>query len=303
MLKWFNTSPLFEEEDGASGTATLAPGDPFEHDTADVEDDEPEVVESASDKELKAVKAELAEERRKRTESEADARHWATQARRPAAPTVASEPVVEDKAEDLDEDPSVFLDGLSTKGAKLLKEKGFITKADLKEVIAELRADTDNKISGTVKATKLDALMAEEFPELIADSVKVDNAKKSGTRAEVSQLFQRTTEIYNEAIESNSALAGSPEIMLIAARQARAELKGKPKEKATEPEVHVDSRPQSRRSRIESARPARDVRDDDRGGGRSEMTAQQREVAKRLGVSEGDFQSQQAKIERTRRRG
>lgn len=303
---WFLSSPLFDEEDGASGTATLAPGDPFEHDHEEAEVEDKPVVESDSDKRIKALEAEVASERRKREESEADARHWSQQARRPAE---RAQPIVE--AEDLAE-PEVtekadaFLDAVSSKGMAALKERGVITKTDLREAVKEVLSEVDEKITGTVQATRLDAQMNEEFPELMREAEAVDSASKKGGRVETSEHYQRSAAIVAQMIATDKKLAESPAIMLIAARQAKAELKAEGKAKPAEKEDkggEVETRQVSRRSRIEAQRPAREVRDDETGGGRGELNATQREVASRLHVTEADFKKQQGKIQEGRRRG
>lgn len=297
-IPWLLTSPLFEEDSGNSSAGVITLGDVVEHDNTPAPARE-KPQESNADKELKQLRADLADTKRRLSETEADSRHWANEARR--RPVETKPAVVEEEPDDtvVDETADAFLDDVSKEGLSALKKRGVVTREDLKAVVKEVMTEVDGKISSTVQGAKLDQKMVEEFPELTKEAKEIEKAAASGSRHTPSALYRRTAEIFRESVAEDPGLKNSPAAMLIAARQARAELKGNPAEK----EANVETRA-TRRSRIEQARPARESAPGGDDTDAPDYSDDQLTVMQKLGVSEKEFEAGRKQAEKGKgRRG
>jgi hypothetical protein len=146
--------------------------------------------------EFKRVQRELKETRAREKESAASARYWADQARNaPAKPAEKPAPVA-DNLDDVD-----LVDIITTQGAKglgsVIERMGYVK-----------RSEVANEIQATRGADRAETAVLAAYPAL------ADNS---------SPLFAKTAEIWNQ-LKQDPDMARSPQLMMIAARTAAAEL-------------------------------------------------------------------------------
>lgn len=241
------------------------------------------VTETAEQKELREVREENARLKTRADESEADAKEWSRIAQRSTArhPEPAAEPTVVASAEDL-ETGEKLLDDVSKDGLKALRARGFVRIDEVKQLIAESieRAQGDGR-----SETQFQTVMNDEFPEMQTDLARVDAGKKPE-----SPLFILAAEIYRDSIAMDPELKGSRSALLMATRQAAAQLQLDGKRKV---ETEAD-RQAARRTRIDAQRPDRSTKSD--AGEETGLSAKQKQMAADMGISEDKFLKQQEKI-------
>jgi hypothetical protein len=168
---------------------------------------------------------EVAAMRRELQEQREAARYWAEQARRttPAQQQPATkkrkidaELEIDDDEEDGDdggeasESVDDFVADLAASGPAALAKRGFLSKTQVKELIAKEAAKIARAVVGREReALNRDAALTREFP---------------GLSDEKSEMFQRTSEVYREMIAEDPSLGKSPSALKAAARVAAAEL-------------------------------------------------------------------------------
>lgn len=270
------------------------PGAPFEHGDEPVA--APPAAKSDLDKRFDALERtnqDLAEQLR---QSREDTRFWAERNRdggpRAAEPDDEPAPIIED--DDLDEKPEQFLDDVSKDGSQALKKRGFVTQADLDRAVRDAETRTEARVSARLNESGFDAKLASEFPELVAESNRI-KAAGPGARS-TDPLFRRGGQIFQEMGELDENLKTSKSALLVAFRQARAELKAEQggKSRANDDgnandEPRVPTRQSiERRERIERQMQA-PSRNDDRNDERPTVSSEAREVMGRLGVTEEQF--------------
>ena len=81
------------------------------------------------------------------------------------------------------------------------------------------------KISEAPAGAEFDERIAAEFPEIADDSKRISEGKPPQ-----SELFKRAAEIYGQAIADDPSLKNSESVVLMAARQAKAEAAKKGKD-------------------------------------------------------------------------
>lgn len=287
---------------GGGGDTTLVdPGAP--HEVGDREEEPaPAAAETPEQKELKALREENQRLSRRAEESEEDARYWAGKSKQPAA---AAEPEPERRAAPepaaiLDEKPEVLLDDLNREGLQALRKRGFIDQATFQTAIDNLSEDIDNRIQAARSDAEFGGRIAAEFPEIAEDSKRVSQGERPQT-----ELFKRAGAIYRAAVAEDPALKGSKGLLLIAARQAKAELSKEGKGGRGAAAADDDEQPRggrgssrqdpaeprqsARRDRIDRQRPDRGVDDEEGRGGKEHFSDQQLAVMKNLGVKPDAF--------------
>ncbi len=283
---------------GGGGDTTLVdPGAPHEVGEA-ADEPKPAATETAEQKELKALREENQRLSRRAEESEEDARYWAGRSRQPAAAAAEPEPdrrAAPEPAAILDEKPEVLLDDLNREGLQALRKRGFIDQATFQEAIDNLSEDIDNRISAARSDAEFGGRIAAEFPEIAEDSKRVSQGERPQ-----SELFKRAGAIYRAAVAEDPALKGSKGLLLIAARQAKAELSkgGKGATAADDDEEQprggrrepAEPRQSARRDRIDRQRPDRASGDEETRGGKEHFTDTQLAVMKNLGVKPEAFE-------------
>lgn len=242
------------------------------------------VTETAEQKELRTIREENAALKKNLTESQESERAWSERALRAGQKPEAVEPPEKKSAtaEDL-ETGEQLLDDISKDGLKALKKRGYVTLSDVQKLVNESieRAVGENRSEG-----QFQNVMEDEFPDMAADLKRVNAGKKPET-----ELFILSAEIYNDAIALDPDLKGSKSALIMATRQAAAQLqldgKRKVDDKAT--------REASRRERIDRQKPDRasSGSDVDETPG---LNAKQKQMAADLGISEDKFMKQQARI-------
>lgn len=293
MRNWFLPSSLFDREPaggGGSDTMLVDPGTPFEH-GVDPEPEKKPAEKSDTEKRLEALERDNADLRRRTEESEKDARYWSERA--------SAKPVVEDREDEvvIPDDPTIkpeeLLDDISKRGMDALKAGGLVTKADMTRILLEQERRTETKIAAARQDAEFGMKIAKEFPEIAEDSERLQRGETPKT-----ELFKRAGEIYRSAVAEDPSLKGTNGLLLIAARQAKAELATKEKPKEKEAPVEQDERRSSRRERIARQMPERSAASDESSGGPS-FTDEQMKVMKHLGVKADEFtRNQQTKGER-----
>lgn len=163
---------------------------------------------------------------RERDELRTSERYWSETARggkRPAAePEPEPEPAEEDILADIpdiegDIDPEAFTDALTAKGRKALEEHGFISKAQMRKILAKqedrfmgrLETIVGQKITGAQQAMLKDAELLSTYPDLNNQN---------------SPFFKRTKELYAELVADEPALKKGGAGLKIAAKMAKAEM-------------------------------------------------------------------------------
>lgn len=251
MHRWFNSSPLFNAAGDASGSDTIYdPGIPHEHSHEPEVKEAPKPVKSAEAIELESFKARLTAAERRAEQAESDAQFWAARGRRQDA-EVIEEPVRREQPPAVAVKPEKLMDDLTAEGLEGARKNGLITKADLDAILAE----KTEEIRGAIKAERADAefgaRIANEFPEIAEDSRRLERGEKPQ-----SELFRLAGEIYRGLVADDSTLKGTNGALLIAARQAKAQIKAKVKE---EPVRTDPDRQDRRRERIDRQRGERTV--------------------------------------------
>lgn len=289
-MKWFLPFPLRapagdDDGGGESETALLDPGAPHELDHDDPPAD-PKAKDDPPAKSVADLEAEVAAERGKRERAEEDAQFWAKRAsgrREPESERVAEpRPTVQPPAANAD-NAEDFLTDMTTKGASALKDRGFITKVDMEEAITRTREETRREILSTRNDAEFGLQLEREFPEILADSKRIDQGLAPQT-----ELFKRAGEIYRESLRMDPQLEGSRSALVMAARQAKAELAAGDRGRGDEPPRA--SRQQERRERVErqmapKGRSERGREADDT----PTLNEETKTVMKHLGVTEEEF--------------
>lgn len=295
MRRWFNTSPLFEAAPAAGGGSDTFqsgdPGAPFEHDR----EPEPKVETKTATKSAETIELENLREENKRLATERqnaldDARFWANRNKRDPAE-------VEDLPQRREAEPPArpavkpekLLDDLTAEGIEGARKNGIITQEDLRAALTE----SEQRIAGTIQATRADAefsmRLANDFPEIARESAKMDKDKSYRS---ADPVFIEASRIYREMVDLDPSLQGTNGLLLIAAKQAKANLAGKGKsEPVNTRQDDDDDRQVSRRRRIRAQgneRPISGAEGDE--GHRNGFSSTQTEVMKRLGVSGEEFQ-------------
>ena len=282
---------------GGGGDTTLVdPGAP--HEVGEDAEEPAAPKETDAEKELKELRERVTRSERRAEQAEEDARYWAGRNRQPAA----AEPEPERRAAPepaaiLEEKPEVLLDDLNKEGLQALRKRGFIDQATFQEAIDNLSEDIDNRIQAARSDAEFGGRIAAEFPEIAADSQRVSKGERPQT-----ELFQRAGAIYRAAVAEDPALKGSKGLLLIAARQAKAELakegkggKGAAGDDDEQPRgggrrEPAEPRQSARRDRIDRQRPDRGVDDSEVRGGKEHFSDQQLSVMKNLGVKPENFE-------------
>lgn len=267
-------------------------GAPYEHGTEPAQGAPTTPQKSDIEKRLDALDAELKSERALRKEAEDNAKYWAEHGR--SAAVIEPEPESED--EPIEDDPAgndeALLDDIAKQGRDALKKRGFVTAAEVKRLVREAEQRAMGAVEQRDAEGAFERQLASEFPELVEDSRRQSKGEQPKT-----ELWARTREIYREAVALDPALKSSKSALIIAARQAKAELsKAKPAGKgaaAAEEEEEAEptpSRGARRRARIQSQAPeprrASGAGDDEDG---PVVTEEARQVMKHLGVKEEEY--------------
>lgn len=228
---------------------------------------------SESDKQIKALRDELAAVKANLDEARESERFWSARARGGNAPT---EEVVEDDEDDKDspkpaespfsgEKTDRFLDDLGVYGLEALVKRGVLTQDQFLEKIEQLEKRLGDKVDKRLevqrKHTATDAELAK-FPDL---------------KDPKSELFKSAQAIFLQMVADDPAMKNSPAALLSAARIARKEID---MEKQLADAKRAD-RQNNRRERIESQPGERSpVGEDDDVG--EALSPQAREVVRNL---------------------
>ncbi len=237
------------------------------------------VTETAEQIELRELKAENARLKQRGDDAEDDAKEWARIARtRPAA----AEPVVVEKTREATEEEvetgEKFLDDVSKDGLAALRKRGFVRMDEVKQLIEESieRAQGDGRTEN-----QFQAIMQDEFPEMAEDLARLDKGLKPQH-----PIFIKASEIYRDAIGLDPDLKGSKSALIMATRQAAAQL-------SLEGKYTIQNeadRQATRRSRIDAQRPDRSTKSD--ATEETGLTDKQRQFAKDMGISEEKYLKQ-----------
>lgn len=266
---------------------TTDPSVEFEHRDEPTEPAAP--LKTETDRRFEALEKTIKDQAAELKAARDDARFWAGRNSAPSATADPDDEVQheEDDTSDISEKPEQFLDDVSKDGLNALKKRGFVTQADVDRQIREAEQRTEARVTARLNDSGFDAKLAVEFPELVEDSKLV----KAG-KAPTSELYKRTGEIYRASIEEDPQLKGSKSALLIAARQAKAEIKAEKSAKGRESDPIDAHQPRpgatARRERIErlaSVPSKNEDRDDEEPG----ISSEAREVMSKLGVTEAQF--------------
>lgn len=200
----------------------------------------------------------------------------------------------DDDAEPAEIDPAKLIDELGSKGIKALRERGLITAKEAKELIRKEAA----KIAGDLVAEAIgkerkhmavDAELTRKFPDL-ADAN--------------SELFRRTAQVMKEEFGDDREMLRNPKALMSAARTAAAELKAERGEsrRGKGGEDDQDEAERLERVRRQSGDRGRRGTGFDDQDGEGALTPIQREVAKRMGVSEETYKKHRDAMAGERRR-
>ncbi len=299
MRNWMYPGPLMDKEPAPAGgdgrgsdTIAVDPGSPYEHDL-EQPPAKPIPVKSDADKEVDRLKQENADLKRRREEAEEDARYWSRRGQ-PQPKETDEEPAAPAPREVIKEKPEKLLDDLTSEGLEALRKRGFITADQLENVLAENDKRTESKIAAARADAEFGARLGTEFPEIAEDSARISRGEKPK-----SEIFARASEIYRESIGLDPELKGSKSALILACRQAKAELTLKAQDNRNAVRNAEEERPRGdrpspreraerRRERIDSQRPDRASSPDESAGDPS-FSSQQTEVMKRLGVKPEEF--------------
>lgn len=266
MFPWLHQFKLEEATDGEGGGGTAV------------------VTETAEQKELRETREQLAAEKKRNVELQASEREWSERALRASRKVESDdEPKPSDPAApEVAETAEKFLDDVSKEGLAALRKRGFVTMAEVQKLIKET---VDRTVAETRTDSEFSSVLAAEFPEMVADIKRVEAGKQPE-----GGLFPLAAEIYRDAITLDPDLKNSKSALIMAARQAAAQLKlaGKVKD-----ETDAD-RQAARRAKIENQRPDRGTSSDDEEP--TTLNAKQKQMAKELGISEDKFLKHQQKL-------
>lgn len=303
MRRWFEVFPLHAPEDdrtGSTGTDTMRvdPGAEHEMDDEPAERTAPTVKKSAAEEEAESLKAENKRLQKMADDNAADAKFWSDRAKaRGAAParvTDDDEPPArrQPAAAAVVEKPEELIDDLNKRGLSALKDRGFISKEELEQALADVRTATAEDISEARNEAVFSGRLEAEFPEMMEDSARVAKGL-----APKSELFVKAGEIYRDLVDMDPSLKNSRGLLLIAARQAKAAISGKGGKgaKADDDDTPPSRRrpadaedQQKRRAKIERQTPDRAREDDDSGSG-NHHSNEALEVMKRLKVKPEEY--------------
>lgn len=286
MRPWFRNSPLFSPDSspGGSDTALVDLGAPFEHgdDPAPAEK-KPE--KSAEQIEIENLRAENAASKRRADEAEETARYWANRGRQQPEREVRREPEPERREAVVTEKPEKLLDDLTSEGLEALKKRGVVTGPELAQILEEQEQRMEGRMQAVRQDAEFGARIAQEFPEIAEDSKRIDRGEKPK-----SDLFMAASRIYQQLVADDPALKDTNGALLIAARQAKAEVAAKSKNKDEPMRGENNSSQDTRRARIDRQRgdrvPAGSEGDE---GHQDGFSKQQLEVMKHLKVKPEDF--------------
>lgn len=266
MFKWEHQVLREEAGEGEGGGATAT------------------VTETAEQKELREAREENTRLKSQNEELSASEREWSRIARqRTAAPAAAEPAPAKEEATDEEiETGEKLLDDISKDGLKALRKRGFVRIDQVKHLIDESieRAQGDGR-----GESQFQSVMANEFPEMQSDLARLDKGLKPE-----SPLFVLAAEIYQDAIALDPQLKGSKSTLIMATRQAAAQLELSGKRKAED----VADKQAQRRNRIDAQRPDRSTKSE--AAEETGLTAKQKQMAADMGISEEKFQKQQDKI-------
>lgn len=291
-MKWFFNTPFAAEPDagGGGGTAVIDPGVPFEHGNEPEKPAEKKADEPATKAELEDLRKELEAERRRANENADDAKFWANRAqrgeRKPAADEEEEPARKAPRRAAAEEKPEKLLDEMTVDGLEALKKRGVITADELEARLKKITTDTKSEIAATRKDAEFGIKISKEFPEIAEDSERIAKGERPKT-----ELFKRAGEIYRAAVAEDPDLQGSQSLLLMAARQAKAELaaKGDGDEDEVVPDARTEKQ-RSRRERIEAQTPPRSTRRTSRETDDTpEVSSEARDVMKHLKVDEDTY--------------
>lgn len=180
--------PEFEIEDELG--QILKPGsDDDAGDGGDKGDDEGKA-------ELKALQKRIEEAEAKAKENEKLAQFWADRAAKIAPATEPTKKQEPEKVED--KDPTDFVDSLTSKGAAALRERGFVTRDEMREIMREVATEVQTQernklaqVAQVVGDTDKQAIMAElediksRYPQM--DEVAAINWATERVQSKMSQ--------------------------------------------------------------------------------------------------------------------
>ena len=268
----------------------------------EVDDSEPKPAAPPAKKEpasddnprLKQIEADLEATRRQLADERASNRYWAEQARLARERgddeeehlSGAGRPVADAEVQ---ETPEQFLDDVGKRGMKAIRERGFLTKAEAQQMVEEGVARANQNLQAARTDAAFDTQLAQEFPEIAADGIRVRNGEQPQ-----SEIYKRAAPIFRQMVKMDPQLANSKSALIVAARQAAAEIKAEgkkvtPASGADDDLGHDDSRQARRRERIDRQRSDRSERGGEEGDGTPTLSADQRTILRNLKVSEEDF--------------
>ncbi len=243
------------------------------------------VTETAEQKELRETREELAAEKRRNTELQASEREWserALRAQRQPEPEDREERVDREATEEELETGEKLLDDVSKDGLKALLKRGIPTIKQMRELINE---SVQAAVGEGRHEQQYQQVMNDEFPEMNADLARVNKGLKPE-----SELFVLAAEIYRDAYDLDPELKGKKSALIMATRQAAAQLQLQGKRKV---ESEAD-RQASRRARIGVQKPDRSSKSD--AAEETGLNEKQRSFAASMGVSEDSYIKQQEVI-------
>lgn len=295
-MKWFFNTPFAPEADtggGGGGAAVLDPGVPFEHGNEPEKPAEKKAEPSGTDKEIADLRKRVEDQERRTNEALDDAKFWANRAQR-GEPRRAAEEEEEParkapRRAAAEEKPEKLLDEMTVDGLEALKKRGVITADELEARLKKITTDTKSEIAATRKDAEFGIKISKEFPEIAEDSERIAKGERPKT-----ELFKRAGEIYRAHVAEDPDLQGSQSLLLMASRQAKAELAAKAASgEADEEEVLPDARTERqtrRRERIEAQTPPRSTRRTSRETDDTpEVSSEARDVMKHLKVDEDTY--------------
>lgn len=278
-------------------------GAPFEHGEQPAQGEQA-TPKSDLEKRFESLEADLKSERALRKEAEETAKYWAGQGRQAPIVEEVSEsdedPIPDDPI--LEDDEKVLLDDIAKEGYAALKKRGFVREADVRKLVREAEHRAMQGIEARDRESGFERQLASEFPELVEDSKRLSRGEAPKT-----EIWKRAAEIYREAVALDPGLKSTKSALLIAARQAKAEIGGKAKPAKGETvrddddEDITPSRGAQRRARIQSQAPEPRHTGGDDDDGAPVISAQAREVLKHLKVSEQDFVKNSGETRNARR--
>lgn len=268
-------------------------GAPFVHHD-DPAPSPPKPEKSESDKQIEVLQNDNKALRTRLDEETRNSQAWserALRANRQPEPEAESDdpPPIEDDPARPEVKPEQFLDDIAKEGMAALKKHGFMTDADVRKLVKETEERTAARVAAQFTDQSFDAKLGAEFPELVADAKAVANGQQPK-----SEIYKRAGEIYRDAIAEDPQLRGSKSALLIAARQAKAELAGKkavPNGNGRLP-AHDEPERVSRRERIERLGTGADPAPGSEGDDAPSLTDEQRQFAKGMGISEAAYMKQ-----------